>query len=139
MYYMDDKMYNNKKLTANEKLALNIIIKGRLRIKFIPMQRLGEEIHLSRQSAYKILESLEKKGYIIRTLVENRYFMTIITNKCIFDNCDDLYVNEPKLEKIKDDKTREIITKMMKEFEEHQAKDFADVKKAKNLIDRLYG
>lgn len=137
--YMDEKMYKNKNLSANEKLALNYIIKGRLRIKFIPIQKLAEEIHLSRQSAYKVLESLEKKNYIVRPLVENRYYMTIITNKCIFDNCDEIFVNEPKLDKIKDDKIRELIKAYMDEYEKHKENDFADVKKAKALFDRLYG
>ena len=137
--YMDEKMYKNKNLSANEKLALNYIIKGRLRIKFIPIQKLAEEIHLSRQSAYKVLESLEKKNYIVRPLVENRYYMTIITNKCIFDNCDEIFINEPKLDKIKDDKIRELIKAYIEEYEKYKENDFADVKKAKALFDRLYG
>ena len=136
--FMDDKLYKNKILNSNEKLALNYILKGHLRIKFIPIQKLGEEIHLSRQSAYKILDNLERKGYLIRPLVENRYFMTIITNKCIFENCDEIIIQEPKLEKIKDDHIRETIYKLSEEFKKEQEKDFADVQKAKSLFDRLY-
>ena len=137
--FMEDRLYKNKNLNSNEKLALNYILKGHLRIKFIPIQKLGEEIHLSRQSSYKILENLEKKGYLIRPLIENRYFMTIITNKCIFENCDEFIVQEPKFEKIKDERTREIALKQAEEFKQHQEKDFADVMKAKKLFDRLYG
>ena len=136
--FMDDKLYKNKILNSNEKLALNYILKGHLRIKFIPIQKLGEEIHLSRQSAYKILDNLERKGYLIRPLVDNRYFMTIITNKCIFENCDDFIIQEPKLEKIKDDRIRETVYKLSEEFKKQQEKDFADVQKAKSLFDRLY-
>lgn len=136
--FMDDKLYKNKNLNSNEKLALNYILKGHLRIKFIPIQKLGEEIHLSRQSAYKIMENLEKKEYIIRPLIENRYFMTIITNKCIFDNCDEFIVQEPNFDKIKDEITREIAMRQAYEFKKHKENEFAEFTKAKKLFDRLY-
>lgn len=81
--YMSEKLFKNKDLTAQEKIAIAYILKGHYRQKYLPLDRAAKDLYMSESAASRLFKKLEEKGLIKWPRVENhKYKIIIITQEC---------------------------------------------------------
>lgn len=100
---MKNEIYYSKSLNPAEKMALSYILKGCKRQKFISIEIMARLLCCSRQTASKVMASLEKKQLIKRMKPDGaKYYIIIILNNTFNIFCPGLEISENKITKDKD-------------------------------------
>lgn len=134
--FMEDKIFNNKKLNVAEKIVMNYLIKGHLRVKYISMDVIAEKTGISKSSVSRILKKFVDDNLILQVKpLGKKYYFTILTNDIFYQFVDQPYVDED-LSNIKDENILMIANNLRSRYKpDHDD----DAQKAKDIFDRLYG
>lgn len=131
---MKNEIYYNKALNPAEKMALSYILKGCKRQKYIGADVLARLLCSTRQTASKVLKSLEDKTIIKRMKPEGaKYYIIIVLNSTFERFCPGLEICENQITKDKD------ITNFCKYQEENkQDTELEEGRKLVRLFDKIY-
>lgn len=100
---MKNEIYYSKSLNPAEKMALSYIMKGNKRQKFISSDILARLLCSTRQTASKVMKSLEDKGLIKRMKpAGSKYYITIVINVTFDMFAPGLEICENRITKDKD-------------------------------------
>lgn len=111
--FMDDKIYNSKKLNTSEKIVLNYILAGHHRIKYLSYDVIANHTHISKSQVMRILKHFVEMGLIMQVKPRlKNYYMTIFTNDVFYDFVDDFYIIENQV--IQDENIRRILNNFEK-------------------------
>lgn len=132
---MKNEIYYSKSLNPAEKMALSYIMKGNKRQKFISSDILARLLCSTRQTASKVMKSLEDKGLIKRMKPEGaKYYITIILNHTFATFSPGLVICENRITRDKE------ITCFCDIQEENKTiTEKEDCRRAIALFDKLYG
>jgi len=86
--YMSEKLFKNKDLTAQEKIAIAYILKGHYRQKYLPLDRAAKDLYMSESAASRLFKKLEEKGLIKWPRVEGHKYKIIIVSQECFNKFD---------------------------------------------------
>lgn len=131
---MKNEIYYSKILNPAEKMALSYILKGCKRQKFIAIDVIARLLCCSRQTASKVMKSLEDKNLIKRMKPDGaKYYIIVVLNNAFEWFCPNLEICENQITKDKD-----INCFAELQAENKKINDREEIRRAQDFFKRLF-